>query len=213
MKHPVRRSPRDWFAPLLPALALATLAACGDDPVQPENTPPVSAFSFACTELTCTFTNESTDAEGPLVSAIFSFGDGTSTGDPDPTHTYQIGGDYTAGLTVQDTHGERVRSERLVRVNSSPTVSITSPNVDFALFELGEPITFSATGSDRESATLTFAWFHVTGGKSDLLSTSASFTTTELPLGMQLIQVTAADGDGATAQAFIEVEIQEPIGP
>ena len=44
------------------------------------NNPPVASFSYNCTELTCSFTDTSTDVGGSVVAWSWSFGDGgTST--------------------------------------------------------------------------------------------------------------------------------------
>ena len=55
---------------IIPALVLV---ACGDDATSPENVRPVSAFTYSCDELTCTFADQSTDQEGPIISSIFDF--------------------------------------------------------------------------------------------------------------------------------------------
>ena len=192
---------------IIPALVLV---ACSDDTTSPENVRPVSAFTYSCEELTCTFTDQSTDQEGPIISSIFNFGDGNSTGAADPTHTYSIGGSYTVSLVVQDLDGAKVGSEQIVRINSSPDVRILRPVLDEAEYDFGTPITFEAIGTDLESPVLTYAWFHDEAGKLTLLSTAIEFTTSDLPLGHQLIQVTATDGDGATASSVVEVVIVAP---
>jgi len=192
---------------IIPALVLV---ACGDDTSSPENVRPVSSFTYSCDELTCTFTDQSTDQEGPIISSIFNFGDGTSTGAANPTHTYSIGGSYTVSLVVQDLDGAKVGSEQTIRTNSSPDVRIVSPVLDEAEYDLGTPITFEAIGTDLESPALSYAWFHDEAGKLTLLSTAMEFTTGDLPLGHQLIQVTATDGDGATAFSVVEVVIVAP---
>ena len=192
---------------IIPAIVLV---ACSDDTSSPENVRPVSSFTYSCDELTCTFTDQSTDQEGPNISSIFDFGDGNSTGAVDPTHVYSIGGSYTVSLVVQDLDGAKVGSEQIVRINSSPDVSIVSPMLDEAEYDLGTPITFEAIGTDLESPVLSYAWFHEEAGKLTLLSTAITFTTSDLPLGHQSIQVTATDGDGATAASVVEVVIVEP---
>jgi immune inhibitor A len=195
------------IALLIPALVLV---ACGDDPVQPENVRPISSFSYECVELTCSFTNLSSDEEGPLITNIFDFGDGTETATADPTHTYHIGGAYTVTLVVQDLDGAKVESEQNIRVNSPPNVAISSPTEDLTFFDFGAPVTFEAMGTDRESDVLSYAWFLVESGKLTPLSNAAIFTTSDLSSGIHLIQVTATDADGSTASAAIEVEIGDP---
>lgn len=195
------------LAMIIPALVLV---ACGDDTSSPENVRPVSSFTYSCEELACAFTNTSTDQEGPLVSSIFNFGDGNSTGAADPTHTYAIGGTYTVSLVVQDLDGAKVGSEQTIGINSRPNVTIVTPVLDEAEYDFGTPITFEAIGTDLESDVLAYAWFHEEAGKLTLLSTAIMFTTSDLPLGRQLIQVTATDGGGASASSLVEVVIVTP---
>jgi len=195
------------FALLVPALALV---ACGDDSTSPENVRPISSFSYECLELTCSFTNLSSDEDGPLITSIFDFGDGHETATDDPTHTYNIGGTYTVTLVVQDLNGAKVGSEQSVGVNSSPSVTILSPVGDQRFFDFGAPVTFEATGTDLESGVLSYSWFLVESGKLTLLSNAATFTTSDLPSGTHAIQVTVTDDEGAASFAATEVEIGNP---
>jgi len=190
--------------------ALVVVACSGDSTSGPENVRPVSSFSYECVELTCSFTNLSMDEEGPLITSIFDFGDGTESATADPTHTYLIGGTYTVTLVVQDLDGAKVGSEQNIRVNSPPSVAIISPVEDLTQFDFGAPVTFEATGTDMESDVLSYSWFHHESGKLTLLSIAAQFTTSDLPQGIQLIEVMATDADGATASASVEVEIVAP---
>jgi PKD repeat protein len=63
---------------------------------------PTANFSVACTGLDCTFTNTSTPATG--LTYAWDFGDGATSTDKDPTHTYAATAvtEYTAMLTVTD---------------------------------------------------------------------------------------------------------------
>jgi len=208
MKRTVLQLPHFSF------VALVVLAACGEDATSPENVRPVSSFSYECAELTCSFTNLSYDEDGPLITSVFNFGDLSESAEPDPTHTYQVGGTYTVSLVVQDLDGARVGSEQDVSVNSTPHVRILFPLDGEEFFEYGAPVTFRAAGEDLESETLSYAWFLVEGTKLTFLANTIEFTTSDLPSGIQTVQVNATDGDGATATASTEVEIGDPpVGP
>ena len=192
------------LALIIPALAFV---ACSDDTTSPENIRPVSAFTYSCDELTCTFTDESYDEDGPLVTSIFTFGDGHESAAPDPTHTYQFGGAYTVLLVVQDLDGVKVGSEQVVRINSTPVVTILRP-FDEQSFVVGAPITFEASGQDLESPVLSYAWFRNEAGKLTLVGNESVFTTSDLPVGRGVMRATATDGNGATASAEVEVLIE-----
>ena len=68
----------------------------------PSNTPPNAAFSASCIGLTCSFTDESTDADGAVTGWSWDFGDGSSSTERNPSHAYAAGGDFQVTLTVTD---------------------------------------------------------------------------------------------------------------
>jgi PKD repeat protein len=71
----------------------------------PPNAPPTAGFSFSCTDLGCSFTDESTDSDGTVDSWSWDFGDGTSSNAQNPDHTYDTGGDFIVQLTATDNDG------------------------------------------------------------------------------------------------------------
>ena len=88
-------------------------------PPPPVNQPPVADFAVACLNLSCTFTDGSTD-DGGVVSRSWTFGDGgTSTAQNPPPHPYAAAGTYTVTLTVTDGAG-------LQDVEAKP-ITVTAP--------------------------------------------------------------------------------------
>ncbi len=80
---------------LLLALAIATLASCRKEPVACFNTDPASSGTiYIGTEIS--FDNCSTDEQ----NAVWDFGDGTSSSERSPKHTYAVKGEYTVTLTA-----------------------------------------------------------------------------------------------------------------
>jgi PKD repeat protein len=87
------------------------------------NTPPDAAFSFNCTGLECSFTDESTDADGngTIQQRAWDFGDNSGTsGAQNPSYTYAAAGDYPVTLTVTDDGGESDIA--------TDTVTVTEPS-------------------------------------------------------------------------------------
>ncbi|TAI48368.1 PKD domain-containing protein [Flagellimonas allohymeniacidonis] len=86
---------------LLSILSLA-LVSCEDDN-EPTVEGPYTLFTFDLTDLTVTFRNRSVD--GPQ-SYSWDFGDGQTSTEENPTHTYEEGGTYTVVLTAGNSTGE-----------------------------------------------------------------------------------------------------------
>ena len=84
----------------------ATDMLCLGIVIDPMPEPPVAAFSAAptsgCAALTVLFTDESS---GGPTGWTWDFGDGTSSSEQHPTHTYSDPGTYTVTLNVVNDHG------------------------------------------------------------------------------------------------------------
>ena len=87
---------------------------------------PVAAFSANCAGLDCTFdSSNSTDPDGTIESYQWDLGDGSTSTDAAPTHTYDEAGSYTVTLTVTDDRGATATSTTGVSVidpESTPSV-------------------------------------------------------------------------------------------
>lgn len=69
------------------------------------NQAPAAAFTHSCTDLACTFTDASTDADGTIASRSWDFGNGQTSTAANPSVTYAAAGTYTVSLTVTDDDG------------------------------------------------------------------------------------------------------------
>jgi PKD repeat protein len=69
------------------------------------NVPPVADFTFTTDGLTADFTDESTDSDGSIVAWSWDFGDGNTSTEQNPSHTYATEGSYDVSLTVTDDQG------------------------------------------------------------------------------------------------------------
>ena len=81
-----------------------TLNAIGE--VSPQ--PPSAGFSVETQGLTATFVDTSTDANNDITQWSWSFGDGATSTDSSPVHTYATPGSYDVELTVTDSEGNTV---------------------------------------------------------------------------------------------------------
>ncbi|BDD11738.1 hypothetical protein FUAX_41700 (plasmid) [Fulvitalea axinellae] len=78
------------------------------------------------TNTAVTFSSEGTvDSDGTVAGYAWDFGDGNSSTDANPTHTYTIAGDYTVSLTVTDNEGATASVTKAITVTDevvAPTV-------------------------------------------------------------------------------------------
>jgi len=118
----------DYFHPSLSGQAkLASVSwdagfAWGSPPPA-ENQAPTASFTSTCVDLTCSFTNASTDADGSIASSSWAFGDGNSSTATSPSHTFAAGGTYTVTLTVTD--------DEAATSSASQAVTVTAPAMWF----------------------------------------------------------------------------------
>ncbi|MGH7543813.1 MAG: PKD domain-containing protein [Gemmatimonadota bacterium] len=95
--------------------------------VPPPNEPPTAGFAASCTDLNCTFTDQSTDADGSVVAWSWAFGDGATATSQSPSHSYAAAGTYTVTLTVTDDDGDTDEVSSPVTVTEPPPGSFEGP--------------------------------------------------------------------------------------
>lgn len=98
----------------------------------PPNQPPVANASGSPLQgtapLTVNFSSSgSYDPDGSISSYSWNFGDGSSSTQANPAHTYNAAGDYTAILTVTDNKGATNNAE--VNIAVAPAGSGTIPSI------------------------------------------------------------------------------------
>ncbi|MEO0900085.1 MAG: PKD domain-containing protein [Bacteroidota bacterium] len=115
-------------------LTITDAIGCMDTFVYPTNvevfTGPTAAFSFTpttgCNPLTVNFTNNSVAGSAAIVSTLWDFGDGTTTGTLSPSHTYTSSGVYTVSQILQDANGCLDTLTQQVEVFSIPVVNFVA---------------------------------------------------------------------------------------
>ena len=97
------------------------------DWTQPNGAPEAS-FSYDCQGFDCQFHDTSSDPGGSIMTHSWDFGDGTTSTDKDPLHTYSNRGTFTVTLTVQDNSGAASSTSQTIQVrevNAAPTARFT----------------------------------------------------------------------------------------
>nr|WP_206441761.1 PQQ-dependent sugar dehydrogenase [Streptomyces boncukensis] len=92
------------------------------------------------------------DADGDDLTLRWDFGDGTTSDEADPTHTYQENGTYTGTLTAEDPSGRTgSASVRITVGNTAPTVELELP-ADGQPFGFGDEVPFKVKVTDPEDS-------------------------------------------------------------
>jgi PKD repeat protein len=166
--------------------------------------PPVASFTSSCLELTCTFDGRgSTDAEGPLASYAWDFGDGTTGTGPTASHTYVAEGTHTVRLTVTDGAGGTASTTAAVTV-AAPADEGTGTRIAFR-----DAAGVSTPAVSKVSLTVP-ASVREGDGLVMVLSTNSTATGTP-PAGWQAVGRQVA-GTAMTTEVFTKVATAADAG-
>ncbi|MEZ4422279.1 MAG: PKD domain-containing protein [Gemmatimonadota bacterium] len=155
----------------------------------------MAAFTAACTDLDCTFTDGSSDPDGSVVSWLWDFGDGTTSTASSPTHTYVHGWELRPGRVSCNVHGEPHRHRGGV-ASASQTVSPTAPNqmpvAAFTATCTDLDCTFTDGSSDPDGSVVSWLWDFGDG----TTSTASSPTHTYVSAATFTVSLTVTDDQG-----------------
>src|SRR5687768_10736518 len=86
---------------------------------------PVADFTFVVNCADVTFTDQSTDSAGTIVSWLWNFGDGDSSSTQNPFHVYSSGGNYDVTLIATNNSGASDTVVKNINVGSPSFNSIS----------------------------------------------------------------------------------------
>lgn len=112
------------------------------------------------------FSDASVDADGPIVSWAWSFGDGSYASTQHALHTYDAPGEYVVNLSVVDDAGALNTTSLVVRVSDAPP-TVAGVEVDPPLPLARQEVRFRALAGDREGGAIFHAWTFGDGVTSD----------------------------------------------
>jgi len=185
--------------PLLTGVAL--IAACGDGGNGPDNTPPVATFTYQCTDLTCTFTDNSSDEDGTITTHNWNFGDNTTGTGPQASHTYAAAGTYNATVTARDNDGETTTS-------AAQAVTVTAPSATAqASFDAvcTGPVCVIDNTSTATGVTTTYAWDFGNGTTSTDQDPAAITYSVDEPTTFTITLLVTSDGVQSQATKQVRV--------
>ncbi len=160
------------------------------------NAPPTAGFGVACTALDCAFQDSSSDADGSVVGWTWDFGDGSTSVERSPAHTYAASGDYVASLVVVDDAGAADSATQTVSVAaSSPANAPPTAAFDFACTRLS--CDFVDASADPDGSVMRLEW-NFGDGQPAVVAASAQQTHTFTAGAAYSVTLTVTDDDGAS---------------
>ena len=163
---------------------------------------PASGY-FGCAPLSVNFIDASVDNGAPIISWLWDFGDGTTSTDQNPSHTYDTTGNYTVSLTVTDSFGNTdtdVFTNMVQAIGAKPNFQANQ-----TLIQPNTSVTFTDSTIFGAPAT---GWLWDFGDGSPT-STAQNPSHTYTTSGNYTVSLTVSDLDGCsrtlTKAAYIKV--------
>ncbi|GAB3648413.1 hypothetical protein GCM10028791_12120 [Echinicola sediminis] len=151
-----------------------------------------AAYTFEKEYLAVNFTNASENA----VAYSWDFGDGNTSTEENPSHTYEAPGTYTVTLTSTAQGGTAVETSQELTVVGPPMAAYTFDD---------EGLTVSFTNASEN--VLSYSWNFGDGGT----STEEDPSHTYLAAGTYTVVLTATSEDGTVVETSQEVTVEVPV--
>ena len=172
------------------------------------NNPPVAAFTQTCTGLTCAFTDGSSDADGSIAARSWTFGDGATSSQTNPSRTYAAAGTYTVTLTVTDDDAAPTTVSKSVAVSAPPTPN-NPPVAAFTQTCTGLTCAFTDGSSDADGSIAARSWTFGDGATSSQTNPSRTYAAA----GTYTVTLTVTDDDAAPTTVSKSVAVSAPPPP
>ena len=175
------------------------------------NTAPTAAFSYACTDLDCSFdAAASSDSDGSIVAYDWAITDGFVGTASSFDHTFAADGTYTVTLTVTDNEGATATTTDTVTVadgsGGSGTANI-APSASFGVGCTDLDCDFASTSSDSDGTIVSYTWSFGDGSGGTGANPSHSYGAD----GTYTVTLTVTDDDGAIGTASQNVTVSEAV--
>jgi len=206
------------YASLGEYLITGTIPTGGTPPPPPPpapNVPPVAKVSATPTTgtapLVVKFSSAgSTDSDGTIVSQSWAFGDGATSTDANPSHTYTTAGTFAAVLTVTDDEGAKNSATVSIVVSPAPTGNQPPVAKATATPTSGPaPLTvkFSSLGSSDSDGTIASQSWNFGDTQT---STEANPSHIYTAAGTYSAVLTVTDSAGAKATSTVSIVVSAP---
>ena len=172
--------------------------------VEPKNMPPTADFTFlpktpkAGEEVN--FADKSYDPDGNIESWSWDFGDGLTSTDSEPSHTYASGGNYSVTLTVRDDKGMEGVKRLTITVEEAPTPT-----------ESQTPSSTETTATSTTSSVSTLISSETTTSSSPSPTTTSSSSSQEISSSSPTQTQTSSAGGGTCGVGLLVIFSLTPL--
>jgi parallel beta-helix repeat protein len=166
------------------------------------NLGPTSSFSWSphpgIVNGTISFTDSCSDPDGAIESWFWDFGDGNTSTEQNPTHSFVHAGDYTVILNVTDDDGNVSSDSETVTITFKPSVNFST---DTSNPTTSDTITFTDTSIDSDGSIAARNWSFGDGTYSEKQNPKHSYSDD----GTYSVTLNVTDNDGASNQTTQEL--------
>lgn len=187
-----------WYS--LGLVLAALTVGCGKDSTGPDpvdnNAAPTADFISSCTDLSCSFTDLSSDSDGQVTAHAWQFGTEGASPQKNPSHTFSTAGQFNVSLTVTDDQGREGTVTRSVSLTVPPA---GAPVADFQVTCFSLNCTFEDLSTHADGTIVAWAWEFGDGTNSALQNPPVHhYDVTTRTLIMAELTVTDAEGLSST---------------
>ena len=155
--------------------------------------------------------SSSVDNDGTIATYAWDFGDGSSSNQADPSHTYTTPGNYGAKLTVTDDNGATDSATVQIAVGRPANIAPTAvAGATPSQRKVGQSFAFSSAGSgDTDGSIIAYAWDFGDGATSTAANPSHSYSTPST----YTASLTVYDDRGGSDTDTVDVVVVSNVAP
>lgn len=179
--------------------------------VDPPNQAPIAVAGASPTSgeipLEVSFTGSESTDDSAVVSYLWDFKDGSTSGEADPMHTFTSAGTFDVELTVEDEEGLTHTDTVQIVVSEPPN---QAPQAFAAASPVGGPsplvVSFTGSGSSDDQEVVSYFWDFKDGFTSPLPDPVHTF----IEPGVYPVSLTVADSEGLLDSTTVTITVNEP---
>jgi PKD repeat protein len=157
--------------------------------------------------LNVSFTSENSNDDNPLISYHWDFGDGKTSIEQKPKHTYHTPGIYTVTFTATDHQGNQHNNTLQITViqpQNMPPIARASADITLGTAPL--TVAFHGSGTDTDGAVVSYEWdFGDSSTEQRSLIRDPIHTFSKE--GVYIVTLTVRDNKGATSKDTVTISV------